>query len=67
MQTQQQQYLKDNNGKNVGIFLTIKEYEIILEKLEELEDIKDYDEAKVKNEPTIPLREAIKIRKQKNG
>ncbi|MBC8487732.1 MAG: hypothetical protein H8D45_17015 [Bacteroidetes bacterium] len=67
MQTQQQQYLKDNNGKNVGIFLTIKEYEMILEKLEELEDIKDYDEAKVKNEPTIPLREAIKIRKQKNG
>lgn len=67
MQPQQQQYLKDNNGKNVGIFLTIKEYEMILEKLEELEDIKDYDEAKVKNEPTIPLREAIKIRKQKNG
>jgi len=45
--------------------LPIKEYDKMLEELEELEDIRAYDAVKAKNEPTIPLREAIELRKKK--
>lgn len=62
-----QQILKDNNGNNVGVFVPFEEYQKILDKLEELEDIRDFDKAKIKNEDTIPLREARKLRMQKNG
>jgi len=40
--------------------LFIEEYEKILDQLEELEDIKAYDEYRTNNEETIPLREAMK-------
>jgi hypothetical protein len=62
-----QQVLKDNQGNNIGVFLPMSDYEKILDQLEELEDIKAYDDTKKRNEETIPLREAIKLRKQKNG
>lgn len=62
-----QQILKDNNGNNVGVFVPFEEYQKILDKLEELQDIRDFDKAKIKNEDTIPLREARKLRMQKNG
>ena len=39
---------------------------ISAEELEELQDIKVYDKAKARNEKTIPLREAIRLRKQKH-
>ena len=70
MRTLRQQFLTDNQGEKIGVFLPIDEFNKMreaLDRLEELEDIKAYDEAKAKNEPTIPLREAIKLRKQKNG
>lgn len=51
----------------MGVFLPMDEYNALLEELEELEDIKDYDAARLKNEPTIPLREAIAQRKRKDG
>ena len=38
---------------------------ISAEELEELQDIKVYDKAKARNEKTIPLSEAIRLRKQK--
>ena len=40
------QYVVDEQGKRVGVVLPIKEYESLLEELEELEDIRLYDEAK---------------------
>ena len=57
------QFLIDSNGKKTGVFLSIKDYKKLIEELEELEDIKAYDKAKKRNEKTIPLRDAIKIRK----
>jgi hypothetical protein len=47
--------------------LPIEEYEKILDQLEELKDIKSYDEYKASKEKFISLREAIKQRKQQNG
>ena len=39
-------YVVDENGKRVGVLLDIKEYERMVEEIEELEDIRAYDEAK---------------------
>jgi PHD/YefM family antitoxin component YafN of YafNO toxin-antitoxin module len=62
-----QQILRDNNGNNIGVFMPLEDYEKIMDQLEELEDIRDFDAAIVKNEEIIPLKEAMKLRKQKNG
>lgn len=40
------QYIKDSKGKKSMVILPIKEFEDLLEELEELEDIRLYDEAK---------------------
>lgn len=39
-------YITDEKGKKISVVLPIKQYEALLEELEELEDIKLYDEAK---------------------
>lgn len=58
------QFVIDTSGKKTGVFLSMKDYQKIVEELEELDDIKAYDKAKKRNEKTIPLREAIKLRKK---
>lgn len=42
------QYLKDSDGNNSFVVLTFDEFEAIVEKLEDLEDVRLYDEAKEK-------------------
>ena len=53
------QFIKNDKGEVIGVFLTIEKYQ---ELLEDLDDIKTFRKAKAKNEPTIPLREAIALR-----
>ena len=55
------QYITDNNGKKLSVILPIEEFKAIIEELEELEDIRLYDEAKASNEPSVPIDEAFKI------
>lgn len=38
-------YLTDEDGERIGVLLGIEEYERLMEELEELEDIRAYDEA----------------------
>jgi hypothetical protein len=65
------QYITDNKGKKISVVLPIKDFKALIEELEELEDIKLYDEAKKCNEPSIPIDEAFKMieakRKARNG
>lgn len=60
-------FVTDNKGKRITVMLSIKDYNRIKDNLEELEDIREYDEVKARNEPTISLREAIDLRKQKKN
>jgi PHD/YefM family antitoxin component YafN of YafNO toxin-antitoxin module len=46
MLTVHPQYIKDANGKNTLVILPAKEFDSMMEELEELEDIKLYDKAK---------------------
>jgi hypothetical protein len=55
------QYITDNNGKRISVVLPIKEFESILEELEEKEDIRLYDSAKASDEPSIPIDDAFKL------
>ncbi len=55
------QFVTDDHGKKLAVILPIKEYHKMLEELEELEDIKLYDEAKKSNEPSIPIDDAFKM------
>lgn len=53
------QYITDNSGKKISVVLPIQEYHNLIEELEELEDIKRYDEAKKSNEEALPIEEAF--------
>ena len=60
------QFIKDTAGKNL-VILPQNEFDVLLEELEELEDIKLYDEAKHEdNGERILISEYLKSRKAKN-
>lgn len=61
------QYIKDQEGKDIGVFLTTSDFQQLLEESEELGDIRAFDKAKSrKDEEVIPFRQAVEeIRKGK--
>lgn len=52
-------YLVDDKGEKVAVVLPVAVYEKILEELEELEDIRAFDEAKASGEPLIPFEQVV--------
>jgi hypothetical protein len=58
-------FITDGKGRKLSAILPIKQYQLFLEDLEELEDIRAYDKAKAKKEKPIPLRDAIQQRRKK--
>ena len=61
MITMHPQYITDHEGNKISVVLPIKEYENLLEELEEMEDLKLYSLAKDSNEPSYPIEEAFKM------
>jgi len=59
------QIFKDDKGKKIGVFLPYKDYEKMMRALEDAADERAYDRAIRRKEATIPLKEAIKLRKEK--
>lgn len=56
----QPQFVVDEEGNRTAVILDLKSYEELMEAVEELEDIRAYDEAKARNEKPIPLEQAIR-------
>jgi hypothetical protein len=54
-----EQFILDGEGKPAFVVLDAKEYERMVEELEELADIRAYDEAKASGEAVIPFEQAI--------
>jgi len=56
------QYIKDANGDKSLVILTAKEFDAIMEELEDMDDVRLYDEA-MKNDTgeRIPMEEAFRI------
>ncbi len=62
------QFIKDAKGQKSLVVLQAKEFDSILEELEELEDIKLYDEAKKQDTgDRILFSDYVKNRKVKNA
>lgn len=55
------QYITDKKGKKLSVVLSMKDYKKIMEDLEELEDIRLYDEAMASKEPSLPVDKAFKL------
>ena len=55
------QFITDVKGRKVSAVIPIKEYNQILEELEDLEDIILFDQSKNDNEPAIPKATAMEI------
>ncbi|HAL83971.1 MAG TPA: hypothetical protein DCO83_18460 [Mucilaginibacter sp.] len=68
MLTVHPQYIKDADGNKSFVVLTAKEFDTIMEELEDIEDVRLYDEAK-KNDTgkRILFSDYLKNRKQKKG
>lgn len=53
------QYITDNTGRKISVVLPMKEFKSLIEELEELEDIRLYDESKKDKEPAITKSKAM--------
>ena len=59
------QYITDKDGKKVSVVIPLAEYEQILEELDELDDIKLFDEAKADKSAAIPFDNYVTQRRSK--
>jgi len=55
------QFITDNNGRKISVVLPMRDFKAIMEELEELEDIRLYDESKKSGELSVPIDEAFKM------
>ena len=61
------QFITDKKGNKISVVIPITQYKRILQELEELEDIRLYDEVKAKKEKTIPFNQYLQRRRKKNA
>ncbi|MEO6843534.1 MAG: hypothetical protein ABI184_00095 [Ginsengibacter sp.] len=61
------QFVKDEKGRDLGVFLIKSEFDQLLEELEDYEDIKAFDAAESRSDKEfMPYREAVdKIKEQR--
>ena len=58
--------MKEEKGKKLAVILPMAEYERMLEDVEELEDIRMYDEVKARDKSLITLVEYMEKRQGNN-
>jgi hypothetical protein len=56
------QFVTDDHGKKLAVILPMKDYQKMVEELEDIEDVRLYDEAK-KNDTgeRVPMQEAFRM------
>lgn len=52
-------FIVNDAGERVGVILSVEAYEQLLDALEELEDIRAYDEAKASDDEVVPFEQAM--------
>jgi hypothetical protein len=52
-------YIVDENQNRKSVILPLEEWERIIEELEELDDVRAYDEAKTGPQDSIPFEQAV--------
>lgn len=53
-------FVIDKKGHKLGVFLDIKTYKHMVDELEELDDIRAFDEAKAVKDEAIPFEKAVR-------
>lgn len=53
------QFVVNREGEKIAVVIGIQEYEELLEQLEDLQAIKEYEEAKGSGESSVPFDDAI--------
>jgi hypothetical protein len=59
-----EQFITDEKGRKISVILSIARYKRMQEDLEELQDIRLYDEVKARKESSIPLEKYLLKRKK---
>lgn len=59
MNRTRERYLTDDQGNRVAVVLPIEEYERLLEALEEMDEVRAFDEAMASGDEEIPLEQVI--------
>jgi PHD/YefM family antitoxin component YafN of YafNO toxin-antitoxin module len=57
------QYITNEDGERVSVIIPVSEYEQIIQELENIEDVRLFDEAKKSKEPSMPFDEYVKMRR----
>ena len=52
------QFLTNEKGEKIAVVIAIEEYEKLLDEIDELEAIKEFEEAKAAGETPVPFDEA---------
>jgi PHD/YefM family antitoxin component YafN of YafNO toxin-antitoxin module len=58
--TEAGRFITDEHGNRVAVIVDVEEYEALLEALEELEEIRAYDEAKSTPDESIEFEQALR-------
>lgn len=62
------QFITDSTGEKLAVILPIKEYEKLMEELDELQDIKAYDKAKSRKQTFVLAEDMFKaIERKRKG
>lgn len=62
------QFVTDDHGKKVAVILPIKDYQKMIDELEDVEDVRQYDRAKKEDDgQRVLFTDYLKSRKAKNG
>jgi hypothetical protein len=57
--TSPKQFLTNEKGEKVAVVISIKEYEELMEEIEDLQTVREYETAKASGEVPIPLEQAL--------
>lgn len=55
----ERQFVVNERGERIAVVISIEDYEEMLEELEDLEAIREYEEAKASGEAPVPFDDAI--------
>ena len=61
------QFITNEKGEKISVILSIKDFEQIIENLEELEDIKSYDKVKESGDAFEPFADYLRNRNNRKS
>ena len=59
-----EQFITDNKGRKISVVLPLSDYKKMQQELEELDDIRVYDEVKARKEERISFTDYLNVKKK---